>query len=270
MAAAYASAKTECIMKYSFTSRIRYSETDKNTRLTFPVMMDYFQDTSTFHGEDNGLPLTYLYERNLAWVLSGWQVRIFKPVMLNDIATFSTWAYSFRGSIGLRNYTLSDENGTLCALADTQYVLIDVSTQHPCRIPNELAEGYTIEPESHMSTGLDRKIRPLQDDVTLEPLTVREYMIDTNNHVNNSQYIKTAISFVPRDLSYNCFRAEYRKQAHLGDLLYPRCSFFDGGIQVKLYDRKNNLYFIAEWAYDPTQSGEDYASDRQTAGADRC
>ena len=249
-------------MKYSFTSRIRYSETDKNTRLTFPAMMDYFQDTSTFHGEDNGLPLTMLYSKNLAWVLSGWQVRIFKTVGLNDIATFTTWAYSFRGSIGLRNYTLTDQNGTLCALADTQYVLMDIEKQLPERIPAFLADGYTIEPDSHMDTHMSRKIHIIIEAAALEPFKVREDMIDTNTHVNNSQYIKTAMSFLPRDMQFNCFRAEYKKQARLGNILYPFLSKEDNGMQIKFYDENHDQYFIAEWTYDPSQSGDDYASGR--------
>ena len=249
-------------MKYSFKSRIRYSETDEHTRLTFPAMMDYFQDTSTFHGEDNGLPLTMLYSKNLAWVLSGWQVRIFKTVGLNDIATFTTWAYSFRGSIGLRNYTLTDESGTLCALADTQYVLMDIEKQLPERIPQFLADGYTIEPDSHMDTHMSRKIRIIIEEEALEPVPVREYMIDTNNHVNNSQYIKTAISLIPNDLKFNCFRAEYKMQARLGNTLYPYRSSLDNGVQIKFYNETHELYFIAEWTYDHSQSGDDYAAGR--------
>lgn len=249
-------------MKYSFKSRIRYSETDEHTRLTFPAMMDYFQDTSTFHGEDNGLPLTVLYSKKLAWVLSGWQVRIFKTVGLNDIATFTTWAYSFRGSIGLRNYTLTDESGTLCALADTQYVLMNIEKQLPERIPQFLADGYTIEYDSHMDTHMSRKIRIIIEEEALEPVPVREYMIDTNNHVNNSQYIKTAISLIPNDLKFNCFRAEYKMQARLGNTLYPYRSSLDNGVQIKFYNETHELYFIAEWTYDHSQSGDDYAAGR--------
>ena len=249
-------------MKYSFNSRIRYSETDKNTQLTFPAMMDYFQDTSTFHGEDNGLPLTDLYKNHIAWVLSGWQVRLFKYVGLNDIATFTTWAYAFRGSIGLRNYTMTDGSGTLCALADTQYVLMDLEKQLPTRIPQYLADGYTIEPDSHMDTGLSRKIRIVPEEEALEPFTVREYMIDTNDHVNNSQYIKTAVSFIPHDMPFNCFRAEYKKQARLGYTLYPFRSVTEGGMQVKFYTEEHEPYFIAEWTFDPLQTGDKYASAR--------
>ena len=236
-------------MKYSFTGRIRYSETDKNMQLTFPALMDYFQDTSIFHGEDNGLPIPFLYKNRIAWVLSGWQVRLFKPMMLNDVATVSTWAYAFKGGIGLRNYTLTDEAGALCALADTQYVLINIDTQRPARIPQILVDGYTIE-ANHMETGLSRKIRIIIEETHLADFCVEEYMLDTNNHVNNSQYIKKAMSFLPQDMRFNSFRASYLKQAHLGDAIYPYLSDLENGVQIKFYDAEHNPYFVAEWTFD--------------------
>ena len=40
---------------YAFDSRIRYSETDSEGRLTLNALLNYFQDCSTFHSEDVGL-----------------------------------------------------------------------------------------------------------------------------------------------------------------------------------------------------------------------
>lgn len=241
------------IMKYKFTGRIRFSEVDNNSVLTFPALMDYFQDTSIFHGEDNGLSIAVLYENRIAWVLSGWQVRLYKPMKLNDIANVSTWAYSFRGSIGLRNYALHDDDGTLCALADTQYVLINIDTQRPARISQMLVDGYTVEP-SHMETGLSRKIRIIPEETHLEDFIVERYMLDTNNHVNNAQYIKKAMSFLPQDMRFNTFRASYLKQAHLGDFMCPYCSELEKGVQIKFYDADHEPYFVAEWTEDSEQA----------------
>ena len=38
-------------MKYSFTSRIRYSEIGEDGCLTLPGLINYFQDCSTFQSE---------------------------------------------------------------------------------------------------------------------------------------------------------------------------------------------------------------------------
>ena len=42
-------------MNYSFNSRVRYSETGENGKLTLPGVLNYFQDCCTFHAESVGL-----------------------------------------------------------------------------------------------------------------------------------------------------------------------------------------------------------------------
>ena len=44
---------------YTFESRIRYSETGSEGRLTMASLINYFQDCSTFHSEDLGLGVAY-------------------------------------------------------------------------------------------------------------------------------------------------------------------------------------------------------------------
>lgn len=51
--------------------------------------------------------------------------------------------------------------------------------------------------------------------------------MDTNYHVNNGQYIRIAMECLPAGLlqkenaHIRQMRAEYKKQAHLGDRIYP-------------------------------------------------
>ncbi|MCI5568555.1 MAG: thioesterase [Lachnospiraceae bacterium] len=235
-------------MIYSFKGRVRYSETDKDGYLAFPSLLDYFQDTSTFHGEDNGLTIDLLYKENIAWVLGAWQVRLFKKARIGDHITSSTWAYKFNHSLGFRDYSLSDENGELIAAAETQYVLLDFKSQTPVTIPEYFAEKYTIETEAHRDLKLRRKILSAKTGAEFPQIPVSEYMLDTNHHVNNTQYIKTAMSFLSgKQEEFNCFRAEYKKQAHLGDVFYPVLSELENGTQIRLCDKDGSLFFIGEW-----------------------
>ena len=55
---------------YSFNSRVRYSEVNKDGRLKLVSLLDYFQDCSTFHSEDAGMGTEYLAGQGLAWVLN--------------------------------------------------------------------------------------------------------------------------------------------------------------------------------------------------------
>ena len=53
-------------MKYSFTSRIRYSEIGEDGNLTLPGLINYFQDCSTFQSEAIGEGVAERFQR-ISW-----------------------------------------------------------------------------------------------------------------------------------------------------------------------------------------------------------
>ena len=50
-------------MNYSFNSRVRYSETGENGKLTLPGVLNYFQDCCTFESEQTGVGMEVLKEQ---------------------------------------------------------------------------------------------------------------------------------------------------------------------------------------------------------------
>ena len=54
-----------------------------------------------------------------------------------------------------------------------------------------------------------------------ESLVIQRHHLDCNNHVNNGQYIKIAGAYLSEGFEIKQMRAEYRKQAYLGNELFP-------------------------------------------------
>ena len=61
---------------YTFSGRVRFSETDPDGILRMESLIDYFQDCSTFQSEDLGVGMDYLKKGHLAWVVNYWQIDI--------------------------------------------------------------------------------------------------------------------------------------------------------------------------------------------------
>ena len=61
---------------YTFTSRVRFSETDENGKLSLAGIMNYLQDCSVFHSEDVGNGTDMLKKRDRVWLLNSWQIII--------------------------------------------------------------------------------------------------------------------------------------------------------------------------------------------------
>ena len=131
---------------YEFNSRVRYSEVDSESRLTWLALMDYFQDCSVFHSESVNLGIDYLNEHHLAWVLSFWQICLnHMPPLAADI-TVQTWAYGMKSFYGYRNFSMNDEAGKRLAYANSIWVLIDTESGRPVRIPKEMPDKFGFEP----------------------------------------------------------------------------------------------------------------------------
>ncbi len=208
---------------YTFESRIRYSEVDSSATLTLESLIDYFQDCSTFQTQDGPATMEYLKEKNLAWVLNSWQIDINRLPGLCEHVIIGTVPYDLKGMFGLRNFFMDTLDGERLAVANSIWTLFDFEKGVPSRITPIILEAYPMESRLDMNYG-DRKIKiPDEGDkIFCEDILVRKHNLDTNNHVNNGQYVRMALECLPeKDCHITSMRAEYKKQARLGDILKP-------------------------------------------------
>ena len=75
---------------YHFDSRVRYSETDENGRLSLTGVLNYLQDCSTFQSEDLGIGIRYLTAHDRAWWVTSWQIAIDRYPVLGERIVIST------------------------------------------------------------------------------------------------------------------------------------------------------------------------------------
>ena len=207
-------------MKYSFTSRIRYSEIGEDGNLTLPGLINYFQDCSTFQSEAIGEGVAELKKRGCAWVLSAWQIHVRRYPSLGEAVKITTWASGFKGFLGMRNFTMETEDGEMLACANSIWSYVNMETGHPVRAPKETTDAYGIDDPIDEDFG-ERKVKMPEADFIGEPFPVRPHNLDTNHHVNNAQFISLAGECLPKNFTVRRMRAEYKQQAHLGDVLHP-------------------------------------------------
>ncbi|MDD6482043.1 MAG: thioesterase [Lachnospiraceae bacterium] len=230
---------------YEFDSRIRYSETDSEGQLTWLALMDYFQDCSVFHSEQVNLSVDYLIKQHMAWILSSWQICVNRMPHLAEPVTIQTWPYGMKGFFGYRNFSMNDKEGNRLAYANSIWVLMDLETGHPVRVPKEMPDRYGIEEQLPMECS-SRKIAVPDIYEEREPLVVPGYFIDTNHHMNNSRYVQVALEYLPEDFSLKEIRVEYRKAAVQGDVLLPRVTMQEEQVVVALCAEDSSVYALVE------------------------
>lgn len=231
---------------YTFESRIRYSETDSEGKLTIASLINYFQDCSIFQSEDLGVGVEYLREKHLAWVLSSWQIVVERYPSLCERVTVGTHPYDMKGFLGYRNFAMLDGRGEYAAKANSLWSLLDTETGRPCQVPADMIEKYKLEPKLEMEYA-PRKIAVPEGGVCFEPVTVRKHHLDTNHHVNNQQFVDIAMDYLPESFPIGQLRAEYKRQARLNDELIPYMAAEGKRTVVSLRDGTDMPYVIVEF-----------------------
>ena len=198
-------------MNYSFNSRVRYSETGENGKLTLPGVLNYFQDCCTFHAESVGLGGDVLKARDRAWVLSSWQVIVDEYPAMGTEIKITTAPYDFKGFMGMRNFTIETMDGKKLAWANSNWTHLAISTGIPVRLTSADTDNYILGEKLEMDYA-PRKIKLPDDMTSQESFKVQKHHLDTNHHVNNCQYICMAEDFLPEDFKVYQMRAEYKMQ----------------------------------------------------------
>ena len=230
---------------YSFQSRIRYSEIDHKGSLTLPGLINYFQDCSTFQSEDIGLGMDVLKQKRKAWVLSYWQIKINKLPKLGETVNTGTFATAFQGLYGYRDFVMKDLDGNDFAQAHSLWVYMDLEKGRPIRPKEEDILPYGMEPALDLPYE-ERKIILPETTKECEAFPVLKYQIDTNEHVNNCQYVQMAIELLPKDMQIHQVRVEYKKSAVLGDIIYPKLAIEENRAVVLLCNELGKAYAVIE------------------------
>lgn len=230
---------------YTFGSRVRYSETDEDGRLTLTGIMNYLQDCSTFQSEDNGLGISYLTGCHKAWWLSSWQIVVDRYPVLGEEIEISTWPYDFKGFYGYRNFTIRDKAGKYLVRANSVWFLFDTEKGRPVKIEPEDIRGYGVGMEEPLEMEYaPRKIEIPADYIEKEQVMIGKHHIDTNHHVNNAKYVEIAREMLPDEVEVVELRVEYKNAAVFGDAVYPRISQTEEGYTVSLCDRQGTAYAV--------------------------
>jgi len=228
---------------YEFDGRIRFSEADCNGELTIMGMLNYFQDCSTFQSEDMNVGIDYYKSLRQAWVINYWQIDFIKQPRLGDRVTIGTLPYALKSFLGYRNFYMKDSlTGEMYAKANSIWTLIDIDTNKPARANDRIVEAYKIEEKLDMDYCDRKKVMVSDDAVEMEPIIVSKHHLDTNNHVNNGQYVKLALDFVPEDFVIKRLQAEYVNQARLGDTIIPKVSLTENAVSVSLNNTDGKAY----------------------------
>ena len=234
-------------MIYSEKIKVKYSEVNANGILTPTALVNYFQDITMFHSNEVANTVDILEKKDWGWVLSAWQIDVYKKVKAFDEVLLCTSPYDFKGGLGLRNCWLQNSANEIIAVANSFWTFIDTNKMVPRKIMPEIIASYEPLCEKIEMEYFPRKIN-VPDIVEKRPsLDVKYTQLDTNHHVNNCQYIAMAYEVLGLNSVPGRIRAEYKKPAVFGNVIHPYVGRDNGAYVVDLRDDKGLSYAVVSF-----------------------
>ena len=231
---------------YRMNRPVTYSEVGADYKTDMAQVINYFQDCSCFQSDTLGVGPESMETLGKVWMLNSWQIIVERYPKYGEQITVGTWAYDFKGPLGMRNFIIDDASGMRIAQANSVWAMIDVATGHPVRVDETQIAAYQMEPKADMAYE-SRKIPVSGEFESLKPVRVTRACLDTNHHMNNGRYVAIAMEYLPKTYCVRQVRVEYKHSARYGDILIPKRQIQGNKVKIILENSDGAVCVVTEF-----------------------
>ena len=232
---------------------IRIYDLDLTEKLSFISISNYLQETATKHADKLNISAWHLDKLNITWILYRIQIKMNKYLGYNEKVVIDTWPAVIKDPYDFRAFIIFDENNNEIGSALYNWLLIDLETRKPVRIPEFLYEYHDPEREIPFSIQFKR-LKKLEKVDYRKEFNVMYSDIDIIHHTNNVSYIKWALEAIPfeirNDYKINEFEIEFKTETFYNDKIISESEMKeeDGKIIFKhqLLNKDNNIITLAK------------------------
>ncbi len=120
---------------------------DQNGHVNNVIYVQWMQDIAILHCDSVG-GTQATQAAGATWVARSHKIEYLKPAFANEAVVALTWVADFRRVRSLRRYKFVRQNdNTLLARGETDWIFVDAETGRPRTIPNEVIRVFPLVPE---------------------------------------------------------------------------------------------------------------------------
>jgi len=213
-------------LTYSKEYPIHFYQVDFEGRVRLVPLLNFLSDAAGDHAAHLGWSVTDLLKNNMTWVLSRYHVRIARFPGLGEKLAVLTWPSGRHGYFALRDFEVSDGDGSTVLVGTTSWMILDLGRKQPLKIDDILPASTLVDRRALADAFaalpvLDRPEREIS-------FRVETGHLDLNRHVNNTVYVQWALEAAPEDVLMRRRPVEvevsYRAEALYGDTVLSRAA----------------------------------------------
>lgn len=205
---------------YSIDNIVTTSTCDKDGNLKLFSAFQMMQDCSEMWIESEPTVKEFFDQSGMTQLLASRQVEIVRVPRFKERLKTVTSVFEVKPMFGFRNTFIYDEEGNVCYKTWSMGAFVDRATGKLQRIPAEVLSTVKIEPKKDMTYGDRRIVLPKDAAFTQQaPIAVTHNDIDYNGHMNNANYIRMAVEYLPEGFRYQHVRVEFKRPARFGEAI---------------------------------------------------
>lgn len=129
------------VTAYVHGFRVQDTDIDGLGHANNVVWVRWLNEAAIAHASHVGMGLSACRQLGVVWVVRRHDLEYLLPAFVGEEIEAVTWPETLRAATSLRR-TVFQRQGQLLARAETTWVLLDVSTGKPCRIPPPMLSSY--------------------------------------------------------------------------------------------------------------------------------
>lgn len=208
----------ENIFEYDF--EVQYADIDSHNHLTDYAILKYLQEIACLHAASLGHGLYDTPHTRTVWLILYWKMQIISRPSWRDTLHIKTWPSKIDVASCYRDFEIFNKDGERIGIATSKWVLFNIDTHKICRLTPEIQNAFSPVCRRVFENEIEKLKEP--NTFNLETnYTILKRDIDTNQHVNNLNYIYFAYEALPVEVFENAnfcnIDIMYKKQCLLGD-----------------------------------------------------
>lgn len=232
-------------MIYQEKFKIGLKDVGKNNEITNKGILEWLENIASFHSDYVGYGVNTTQDTHLNWVLLDWKVKIIKRPTYGQVFDVHTWSRSIIKYYAYRDFEIYDENGQICVIATSKWVLINSQERKIVKADETMSQAY--KSESHCvfeDTDIEKIKLPENFENEITYKAIRKD-IDIIGHVHNLYYLDLAYEALSEDVyekrPFDNVRIMYKKEIKLGETVVCKYSYHENKNVVVIEGQDNGI-----------------------------
>ena len=184
--------------EFEQTIVVKQNEGDLNARLKLSALLRYVQQISTDHCTEIGVTTEDYVRTHSAFLLAKTSVEDYDEIKVGECIRLVTHTGNAVKAVYPRNTEIFNVAGKLVASVDARWILVDTESRRIYRhMPEDLNlrfENDSVTMHEDVSVPKEKEAEQVGEE------TIRYSRLDTNHHLNNTEYADIVCDYLPPEL----------------------------------------------------------------------